>query len=58
MVLLVPSALPYIMALAGGAMIYTTVEEMPMMSMGKENDRGAFAFVAGFSIIMLLIFAS
>ncbi len=55
---LFPTILPYIMALAGGAMIYTTVEELPLMSNGncKDNDSGAFAFVIGFSLIMLLIF--
>ncbi len=56
-VILFPTALPYIMALAGGAMIYTTIEELPLLSSGKDNDRGALAFVIGFSIIMLLIFS-
>ncbi len=56
-VVLFPAALPYIMVIAGGAMIYTTVEELPLMVGKKDNDSGAFAFVIGFSIIMLLIFA-
>nr|MCR4903811.1 ZIP family metal transporter [Butyrivibrio sp.] len=56
-VVLFPPVLPYIMAMAGGAMIYTTIEELPLMSGGKDNDSGALAFVIGFSVIMLLIFA-
>ena len=56
-IILFPVTLPYIMAIAGGAMIYTTVEELPLMVGDKDNDSGAFAFVIGFSIIMLLIFA-
>ncbi|MCR4927220.1 MAG: manganese efflux pump [Lachnospiraceae bacterium] len=56
-IVLFPASLPYIMAVAGGAMIYTTVEELPLMVGGKDNDGGAFAFVIGFAVIMLLIFA-
>jgi len=56
-IILFPVTLPYIMALAGGAMIYTIVEELPLMVGDKDNDSGAFAFVIGFSIIMLLIFS-
>ncbi|MCR5251792.1 MAG: manganese efflux pump [Lachnospiraceae bacterium] len=54
--LLFPAALPYIMALAGGALIYATVEEIPQLGSKKDNDKGAFAFVIGFAIVMLLIF--
>ncbi|MCR5584992.1 MAG: manganese efflux pump [Lachnospiraceae bacterium] len=56
-VVLFPASLPYIMAAAGGAMIYTTVEELPLMVGCKDNDSGAFAFIIGFSLIMLLMFA-
>ena len=54
--LLFPSILPYVMALAGGALIYTTVEEIPGLGSKKENDKGALAFVAGFAIVMFMIF--
>ncbi len=54
-VTLFPELLPYIMAVAGGAMIYTIIEETPVMISKKDNDRGALAFVIGFAIIMLLI---
>jgi zinc transporter ZupT/putative Mn2+ efflux pump MntP len=54
--LLFPEALPYIMALAGGALIYTTIEEIPQLASKKDNDKGAFAFVIGFAIVMLMIF--
>ena len=54
--LLFPDALPYIMALAGGALIYTTIEEIPQHASRKDNDKGAFAFVIGFAIVMLMIF--
>lgn len=54
--LLFTSVLPYIMALAGGALIYTTVEEIPLLASKKENDKGALAFVFGFAIVMLMIF--
>ena len=43
--LLFPDALPYIMALAGGALIYTTIEEIPQLASRKDNDKGAFAFL-------------
>ena len=56
-VVLFPSFLPYIMAAAGGAMIYTTVEDLPLMVGNKDNDSGAFAFIIGFALIMLLIIA-
>ena len=53
---LFPSGLPYIMGLAGGAIIYTVIEEIPVMISKENNDSGAFAFVIGFAVIMLLIF--
>ena len=55
---LFPNALPYIMAVAGGALIYTTIEEIPQIASGKDNDRGALAFVTGFAVIMFMIFLS
>lgn len=55
-VTLCPQLLPYIMGVAGGAMIYTIIEETPVMISKKDNDRGALAFVIGFAVIMLLIF--
>ncbi|MCR5594393.1 MAG: manganese efflux pump [Lachnospiraceae bacterium] len=54
--LLFPVALPYIMAIAGGAMIYTTVEEIPQMVTAKDNDKAAISFVAAFALVMLVIF--
>ncbi|MCR5627461.1 MAG: manganese efflux pump [Lachnospiraceae bacterium] len=56
--ILFPSALPYVMTMAGGAMIYTTIEELPLMAGERDNDSGAFAFVLGFSLIMLMIFSA
>ncbi len=54
--LLFPTILPYVMALAGGALIYVTMEEIPLLATKKENDKGAFAFVLGFAIVMFMIF--
>lgn len=54
LMVLFPAALPYVMSLAGGAMIYTTVEEIPQMSSGEESNKGALAFAIGFSLVMLL----
>lgn len=55
-VVLFPNALPYIMSIAGGALIYTTIEEIPQISSNKDNDKGALAFVSGFAVVMLMIF--
>ena len=55
-VTLFPDTLPYIMAVAGGAMIYSIIEEIPVMISKKDNDSGAFTFVIGFAVIMLLVF--
>ena len=55
-VVLFPQALPYIMAGAGGALIYTTIEEIPQISSNKDNDKGTLAFIAGFAIVMLMVF--
>ena len=54
--LLFTGILPYIMATAGGALIYTTIEEIPQLASKKDNDKGALAFVAGFAIVMFMIF--
>ena len=55
-VTLFPILLPYTMAVAGGAIIYSIVEEIPVMISKKDNDSGALSFVIGFAVIMLLIF--
>lgn len=55
-VLLFPAVLPYIMAASGGAMIYATIEEIPLIANRKDNDKGALAFVMGFAIVMLMFF--
>ncbi len=55
-VVLFPDALPYVMAVAGGALIYTTIEEIPQIASNKDNDKGALAFVIGFALVMLMIF--
>ena len=54
--LLFPDILPYVMALAGGALIYTTIEEIPQLASKKDNDKGALAFVTGFAVVMFMIF--
>ena len=53
-VVLFPGTLPYIMAAAGGALIYTTIEEIPQIASKKDNDKGTMAFIAGFAIVMLM----
>ncbi|MCR5157085.1 MAG: ZIP family metal transporter, partial [Butyrivibrio sp.] len=55
-VVLFPGCLPYIMAVSGGALVYTTIEEIPQIALKKDNDRGALAFTAGFALVMLMIF--
>ncbi len=55
-VVIFPGALSYIMAAAAGAIIFTVVEEIPQMYAGKDNDKGALAFVAGFALVMFMIF--
>ena len=55
-VTLFPESLPYVMAVAGGALVYTIVEELPAMISKKDNDSGALTFVIGFAVIMLLVF--
>ena len=53
---LLPSLLPYLMAAAGGAMIFNTVEEIPNMAEDDGNDKATFAFIIGFAAVMLLFF--
>lgn len=51
----VTPALPYLLALAAGAMIYVVVEELiPECSCGEQADIGTLGFTAGFLIMMSL----
>ncbi len=56
LVVFIPALLPYIMSLSGGALIYTTIEEIPQIAQKGDNDRGALAFCVGFAVVMLMIF--
>ena len=51
-----PVTLAFIMAIAGGALIFTTIEELPIIVSDKDNDSCTFAFIIGFVIFMVLIF--
>lgn len=52
---LVVPALPVLLSLAAGAMIYVVVEELiPEMSQGEHSDIGTLAFAAGFVVMMIL----
>ena len=53
---LIPDILSVIMAIAAGAMIYTTVEEIPQISLKGDNDNGSLAFAIGFALVMLMVF--
>lgn len=55
-VVLFPQTLPYIMSVSGGALVYTTIEEIPQIALKKDNDRGALAFTIGFAVVMLMIY--
>ena len=55
-VTLFPGALPYVMAAAGAAMIFTTIEEIPQLASEKDNDKGTLAFVFCFALVMLMVF--
>ena len=55
-VVLFPDSLSYIMAAAGGALIYTTIEEIPHIASVKDNDKGTLSFTVGFAVVMLMIF--
>jgi ZIP family zinc transporter len=51
----VVSVLPYLLALAAGAMMYVVVEELiPEMSEGKHSNAGTVAFALGFVLMMVL----
>jgi len=56
LIVLFPVVLPFIMSLSGGALIYTTIEEIPQIALKEDNDKGALAFSAGFAVVMLMIF--
>ena len=48
-------ALPYLLSLAAGAMMYVVVEELiPQMAEGKHTNVGTIFFAVGFSIMMVL----
>ena len=48
-------ALPYLLSVAAGAMIYVVVEELiPEMSVGKHSDIGTIMFAIGFTVMMTL----
>ena len=52
--LIIP-ALPYLLSLAAGAMLYVVVEELiPEMSQGEHSNIGTIFFSIGFSIMMML----
>lgn len=52
--LIVP-ALPYLLSLAAGAMMYVVVEELiPEMSEGQHSNIGTLAFSFGFTLMMIL----
>jgi zinc transporter ZupT len=45
------------MSLAAGAMLFATVEEIPQISINKDNDKGTLAFICSFAIVMIMVFA-
>ncbi len=52
--LIIP-ALPYLLSLAAGAMIYVVVEELiPEMSSGKHSNWGTIFFAVGFTLMLAL----
>ena len=52
---LVVPAMPYLLSLAAGAMLYVIVEELiPEMSAGEHSNIGVVSFAAGFSLMMVL----
>lgn len=52
---IVVPALPYLLSLAAGAMIYVVVEELiPEMSEGEYSHIGPILFAAGFTMMMIL----
>lgn len=52
---IVVPALPYLLSLAAGAMIYVVVEELiPEMSEGEHSNIGTILFAIGFVVMMIL----
>ena len=52
---IVVPALPYLLSLAAGAMLYVVVEELiPKMSQGQHSNVGTVFFAVGFSVMMVL----
>ena len=52
---IVVPALPYLLSLAAGAMLYVVVEELiPEMSQGQHSNVGTVFFAVGFSVMMVL----
>lgn len=48
-------ALPYLLSLAAGAMLYVVVEELiPEMAQGEHSNIGTVLFAAGFVVMMIL----
>ena len=56
LIVLFPVVLPFIMSVSGGALIYTTIEEIPQIALKEDNDKGALAFTVGFAVVMFMIF--
>ncbi len=56
---LFPEALPFIMALTGGAITFLVIEEnIPSMQSEKHSDKGTLSFLAFFCIMMVLTFTT
>ena len=52
---IVVPALPCLLSLAAGAMLYVVVEELiPEMSQGQHSNVGTVFFAVGFSVMMVL----
>ena len=52
--LIIP-ALPYLLGIAAGAMIYVVVEELiPEMAQGEHSNMGTILFAVGFTVMMAL----
>ncbi len=41
---------------SGGALIFTTIEEIPYIASRKDNDKGTIAFAVGFALVMLMVY--
>lgn len=52
-----PSILPFVMALAGGAMTFLVIEEtIPSMKTERHSDKGTLSFAVFFALMMVLTF--